>query len=67
LKKPLYTTNVVCKGDPGTRPNVRAADEGLPSIDPDNAPHLIYRTHLLYDAIQRGEEDIATGKVCDGK
>ena len=67
VKKPLYTTNVVCKGDPGTRPNVRAAEEGLPSIDPDNAPHLIYRTHLIYDAIERGEEDIATGKVCDGK
>ena len=67
LKKPLYTTNVVCKGDPGTRPSVREADEGLPSIDPDNAPHLVYRTHLLYDAIERGEEDIASGKVCDGK
>jgi hypothetical protein len=67
IKKPLYTTNVVCKGDPGMRPNIRAVEDGLPSIDPDNAPHLIYRTHLLYDAIERGEEDIATGKVCDGK
>lgn len=68
LKKPLYTTNVVCKGDPGTRPNVRAAAEGeLPSIDPDNAPHLIYRTQLLYSAIERAAEDIASGKVCDGK
>lgn len=66
-KKPLYTTNVVCKGDPGTRPSVRAAQAELPSIDPDNAPHLIYRTHLLYDAIERADEDIASGKVCSGK
>ena len=67
LKKPLYTTNVVCKGDPGTRPSIRAADDELPSIDPDNAPHLIYRTQLLYSAIERAEEDIASGKVCAGK
>src|SRR5206468_6590943 len=31
-KKPLYVSNVVCKGDPGTRPSVRAAQGGLPSI-----------------------------------
>jgi hypothetical protein len=68
IKKPLYTTNVVCKGDPGTRPSVRAAAEDeLPSIDPDNAPHLIYRTQLLYNAIASAEEDIASGKVCAGK
>jgi hypothetical protein len=66
-KKALYTTNIVCKGDPGTRPMIRAAQAELPSIDPDNAPHLIYRTRLLYDAIARAEKDIATGQVCDGK
>lgn len=65
--KPLYVENIVCKGDPGPRPNVRMSDAGFASVDPDKAPYLIYRTQVLYDAINRAEDDFASGKVCAGK
>jgi hypothetical protein len=65
--KPLYVENIVCKGDMGTRPSARMSGAGFASVDPDNAPYLIYRTHVLYDAINRAADDIASGKVCTGK